>query len=242
MAARPWQADAMTRRSVALVGVVLSLLLPVTACGGGGSDSTKGESTHDVLALAKKKFDASRSVHLALATDSKPTSGDAVLGAEGTLTHQPAFEGKVTVVLSGFKADVPVVAVDDKVYAKLPLTPKYVTIDPSEYGAPNPAEFADPDSGISGLLLQLDGAHKTGQKRDGSTVLTTYSGTLTGELVQPIIPSASKSGSYRTTVGIDGDGRIITLQVTGDFFAGGGDVTYDITFSDYGKKVEVEAP
>lgn len=231
----------MTRRTVALVGVVLALLLAVTGCGG-GSGSTKGESTHDVLALAKKKFDASRSVHLTLSTDSKPSSGDAVLGAEGTLTHQPAFDGKVTVILSGFNADVPVVALDGKVYAKLPLTPKYVTIDPGEYGAPNPADFADPDSGISGLLLELDGAHRTGQKRDGGTVLTTYSGTLSGDLVKPIIPSASKTGSYRTTVGIDRDHRIITLQVTGDFFAGGGDVTYDITFSDYGKKVEVEAP
>ncbi len=61
-------------------------------------------------------------------------------------------------------------------------------------------------------------------------VLTTYTGTLTGDLVQPIIPSASKGGSYRTSVGIDGDGRIITLQVSGDFFDHDGDVTYDLRF------------
>ena len=181
-------------------------------------------------------------MHLTLSTDATPKSGDAVLGAEGSLTHQPAFQGQVTVVLGGFNADVPVVAVDQKVYAKLPLTPRYVPIDPAEYGAPNPAAFADPDRGISGLLLQLDGAKETGRKRDGSQVLTIYSGTLRGELVDPIIPSADKSGTYQTSVGIDDGGRIVTLHVTGDFFAHDGPVTYDLALAEYGKSVEITAP
>jgi lipoprotein LprG len=231
----------MTRRTAALTGVVLALLLPVTACGGSAS-STDGKSVHDVLALAKKKFDEAKSVHLKLSTDSTPSKGDAVLGAEGTLTHQPAFEGKVTVVLGGFNADVPVVAVDGKVFAKLPLTPKYGEINPAEYGSPDPADFADPKKGISGLLLKLDGAKKGGQKRVGDQVLTTYTGTLTGDLVDPIIPSADEARSYRTAVGIDGDGRIVTLRVTGDFFAHDGDVTYDLVFDDYGKNVKITAP
>ena len=232
----------MIRRTVALAGVVLSLMMPLVACGGSDAAPDDGASVHDVLAKAKEKFDDAKSVHLTLSTDATPSSGDAVLGAEGTLTHQPAFEGKVTVVLGGFNADVPVVAIDDKVSAKLPLTPKYVPIDPAEYGAPNPADFADPDKGISGLLLELDGAKEAGQKRDGDVVLTTYSGTLTGDLVDPIIPSADKSGTYKTSVGIDDAGRIITLQVTGDFFAHDGDVTYDLVFDDYGKNVTIEAP
>jgi lipoprotein LprG len=231
----------MTRRTAALAGVVLVLLLPLTACGG-SKPASDGGSVRDALEGAKKKFDAAKSVHLDLSTDATPSSGDAVLGAEGTLTHQPAFEGKVTVVLGGFNADVPVVSIDDKVYAKLPLTPKYVPIDPAEYGSPDPSDFADPDKGISGLLLELDGAEKSGQKRDGDVVLTTYSGTLSGDLVEPIIPSASKSRTYKTSVGIDDHGRIITLQVTGDFFAHDGDVTYDLTLGDYDKNVQIKAP
>lgn len=230
----------MNRRAAAL-SVVLALVVLLSGCGGSDA-ATKGKSTADVLALAKQKFDRTRSVHLKLSTDDTPTKGDAVLGADGTLTHQPAFEGKVTVVLGGFNADVPVVSVDDKVYAKLPLTPKYVTIDPGEYGAPNPADFADPSKGISGLLLQLKGAKKTGQKRDGDQVLTTYSGTLAGTYVQPIIPSADESGTYKTIVGIDQDGRISTLEISGDFFAHDGDVTYDVTFADYDKSVKISAP
>jgi len=233
----------MNRRTAA-VSVVLALAFPfaLTACGGSNAPAAKDKSPQAVLAEAKQKFDDAKSVHLALTTADKPTSGDAVLGADGTLTHQPAFDGKVTVVLGGFNAAVPVIAVDGKVYAKLPLTPKYVAINPSEYSSPDPADFADPAKGISGLLLKLQGARKSGQTRNGDQVLTTYSGTLSGDLVKPIIPSASASGSYKTTVGIDQDGRIATLTISGGFFAHDGDVTYQLVFDNYGKTVTIAAP
>jgi lipoprotein LprG len=232
----------MTRRTTAILGVVLSLFLPLSGCGGSDGPAAKDASVHDILAKAKQLFDDAQSVHLTLSTDATPKGGDAVLGAEGSRTHQPAFKGQVTVILGGFNAEVPVVAVDGKVYAKLPLTPKYVPIDPAAYSAPNPADFADPDKGISGLLLKLDGARKTDRKRDGSQVLTIYSGTLDGALVDPTIPSADTSGTYDTSVGIDDSGRIVTLHVTGDFFAHDGPVTYDLALDDYGKAVKIAAP
>ena len=232
-------------RSLGAVGALLALVVAplgmVAGCGG-SDEPAKGATASEVLAAAKKNFDHASSVHLELTTDSKPSSGDAVLGADGTLTHQPAFKGEVTVQLSGFNADVPIVSVGGKVYAKLPLTPKYATIDPSEYSAPDPADFADTDKGISGLLLEMKDLTKDGTERDGKQVLTRYSGTLAGSLVAPIIPSADESGSYDATVGIDQDDRIITLDVRGDFFSGGGDETYRIQFSDYDKSVKITAP
>lgn len=228
-------------RSVALAGALLAIALPLTGCGGDDKPD-KGATASEVLAAAKKSFDDAASVHLKLATDSKPTSGDAVLGADGTLTHQPAFEGEVKVLLSGFTADVPVIAVDGKVYAKLPLTPKYATIDPSEYSAPDPADFADTSKGISGLLLKMEDVAEAGTERDGKQVLTRYSGTLAGSYVAPIIPSADDDGSYEAVVGIDQDSRIVTLEVTGEFFSGGGDETYELTFDDYDKSVKITAP
>ncbi|HET6167859.1 MAG TPA: LppX_LprAFG lipoprotein [Marmoricola sp.] len=231
-------------RSVGAAAALLALTigpLGVLAGCGGSNAPAKGGSARDVLAAAKKNFDDAASVHLKLTTDSKPSS-DAVLGADGTLTHQPAFKGEVTVQLSGFNADVPIVSVDGKVYAKLPLTPKYATIDPSEYSAPDPADFADTDKGISGLLLEMTDLTKDGTERAGKQVLTRYSGTLDGSLVAPIIPSASPSDSYDATVGIDQHDRIVTLDVTGDFFSGGGDETYRIEFSDYDKSVKITAP
>jgi lipoprotein LprG len=202
-------------RRLAVAGALLAFVLPLAGCGGSDKPAAKEDTATDALAKAKKNFDDAASVHLDLATDSQPTSGDAVLGANGTLTHQPAFQGEVKVLLSGFNATVPVIAVDGKVWAKLPLTPKYATIDPSEYSAPNPADFADADKGISGLLLEMQDVRKDGTARDGKQVLTRYAGTLTGDLVAPIIPSADDAGSYDTVVGLDQDDRIVTLDVTG---------------------------
>jgi lipoprotein LprG len=235
------------RRALAVAGghvaLAIALVSGVSGCGGSDkADTPKGAEPTKALAAAKKNFDDAASVHLTLATDSRPSSGDAVLGADGTLTHQPAFEGKVKVVLSGFTADVPIVSVGGKVYAKLPLTPKYATINPSEYGAPDPAEFADTSKGISGLLLKMKDVKEAGKERVGKQVVSTYSGTLSGSYVAPIIPSADDSGSYDTVVGLDGDNRIVTLKVTGEFFAGGGDETYTIDFDDYDKSVKISAP
>ncbi|HET7683186.1 MAG TPA: LppX_LprAFG lipoprotein [Marmoricola sp.] len=231
----------MKTRLLPLVGVLLALL-SATACGGDGGSRSKEEKPADVLAQAKQQFDEARSVHLTLSTDSKPTEGDAVLGADGTLTQQPAFEGSVKVLLSGFTADVPVTSVDGKVYAKLPLTPSYTRINPADYSAPDPADFVDPDAGVSALLTKLQDVGKGEPSRDGNRILTTYTGTLAGKLVKPIIPSASAGDTYATEVGIDQDGYIRTIEVTGEFFSGGGDETYQLNLDEYGEAVTVTRP
>jgi lipoprotein LprG len=226
-----------------VAALVTALVSGLSGCGGDeGTASPKAGDPTKALASAKKHFDDAASVHLTLATGSKPTSGDAVLGADGTLTHQPAFDGKVKVLLSGFNADVPIISVGGKVYAKLPLTPKYATIDPSEYGAPDPAEFADTSKGISGLLLKMEDVEEAGEERVGKQVVTRYSGTLSGSYVAPITPSADDAGTYDTVVGLDEDNRMVTLKVTGEFFTGGGDETYTIAFDDYDKSVKISAP
>ena len=99
------------------------------------------------MKAAKKNFDEAESVRIALSTASTPSSGNGVLGAEGVLTQAPAFQGDVKVVIGGLTATVPITAVGGKVYAKLPLQTKFWVIDPSEYGAPDPTDFADPETG-----------------------------------------------------------------------------------------------
>jgi lipoprotein LprG len=224
---------------VPIVGLVLLLLVAACTSDAGGDDS---RSVGEVLAAAKKNFDEAQSVHLTLATESEPSSGNGVLGADGTLTHQPAFEGTVNVLLGGFNAEVPVVSVDEQVHAKLPLTTSYEVIKPSEYGSPDPADFADPEAGISGLLLELQDPTRSGEMREGEKVLTSYTGTLPGSFVDRIIPSADADGTYQAVVGIDDEDRLTTVRMTGDFFSGGGDETYDMTFDAYDENVTIAVP
>lgn len=228
-------------RVTAGASVLLSLVLALTGCSSGSSQARQ-QTPHQVLATAKRHLDRAQSVHLVLSTSATPQTGSAVLGADGVLTHQPAFRGKVKVLLGGFTADVPVVAVGGTVHARLPLTTHYAVIDPSEYGAPDPAAFADPSHGLSGLLLQVQRPHETGRKRDGEQVLTTYTGTLPGDRVQQVIPSADPDTPYRTVVGIDDRGRVVTVTITGHFFSASQQATYDLAFDSYGRRVHVTAP
>ena len=240
----PTPGPAPVRTRVRVLVAVAAAALLLAGCGGGGSDDAADEPTPaETMAQAKTLFDEAQSVHLELSTDSTPEAGsNGVLGASGDITSAPAFEGEVKVVLLGVTATVPVTSVDGKVYAKLPLSTGYDTIDPTEYGAPDPADFADPDTGLSALLTQLKGLEKGPERRSGEQILTTYTGTLPGKAVQTVIPSAGAEETYATEVGVDADGYAVTVEVTGVFFDSTQDVTYDLELSKYGQDVEITAP
>ena len=227
----------------ALALVAFALVAPLLLAGCGQSKDKADEKTPaEVMEQAKKHFDDASSVHMALSTDSVPPSGDGVLGATGDVTHDPAFKGDVKVLFQGFPAELPVTAVGGKVYAKLPFSAKSAVIDPADYGVPDPADFADPEKGLSSLLTQLDGLEKGKDTRSGDQILTTYTGTLPGAAVKEIIPSASAKETYETAIGVDEKGYAITVKITGIFFSAGKDVTYNVKFSDYGKGVKITAP
>ncbi len=226
-----------------LLAALLAAVLLVSGCGSGGDSEKKAEkSPQQVMEQAKKQFDDASSVQINLSTTSTPSGGNGVLAATGDLTQAPAFEGDVKVVLNGLTATVPITSVDGKVYAKLPLQTKYTVIDPAEYGAPDPSAFADPDTGMSSLLTQLDNLQKQGESRSGDQILTTYTGTLPGKAVKEIIPSASADQTYETSVGVDEKGYARTVKITGTFFAGNDDVTYNLKLSDYDAGVKISAP
>ena len=245
MAHLPLTRRLRSRRSPAALGAALAttLLLSglVSGCGG-GEEKADETSPAEVMETAKKNLDDASSVRIALSTESTPSSGNGVLGATGDITHDPAFEGDVKVVLSGLTATVPVTSIGGKVYAKLPLQTKYEVIDPAEYGAPDPADFADPEQGLSGLLTRIEGLKKGKEQRSGEVILTTYTGTLAGAPVKKIIPSAVVKETYETEIGVDEDGFATTVKVTGPFFTGNDDVTYDVRLTEYDKSVEITAP
>ena len=228
----------------ALTAVAFVLVAPAMLAGCGQSEDKSDEpSPAKVMEQAKKHFDDASSVHIALSTDSVPPSGDGVLGATGDVTHDPAaFKGDVKVLFQGFPAELPVTAVGGKVYAKLPFSAKTAVIDPADYGVPDPADFADPENGISGLLTELDGLKKGKETRNGDQILTTYSGKLSGATVKKVIPSAKAGETYDIQVGVDDKGYATTVKVTGVFFSGSQDVTYNVKFTDYDKGVKITAP
>jgi lipoprotein LprG len=230
-------------RITRLAATVLApaLLLATAACSGGDSGSG-GDSPADTLATAKKALDDTSGVKIGLTTDQLPKGVDGVVEASGTGTHAPAFDGSIKVVVNSLNVDVPVVAVQGDVWARLPFTTKFVQIDPSDYGAPDPADLMDPENGLSAWLTAAEGVEKGDQVRDGDQVLTSYSGSLPGTAVAGVIPSADKSADFDATFQLDDQDRLVKADVTGPFYGSKGDVDYQITLSAYGTDKDITKP
>jgi lipoprotein LprG len=238
------EADAVltrNRAASALVGTALTVL-SVSACSDDSSSGGRGDPT-EVLAEAKQTLDETSGVAITLSTDDLPDGVTGVLEAEGVGTHAPAFEGTITVPLSGTRFAVPVVAVDDKVYAEIPLTLGWQEIDPAEYGAPDPARLMSPDAGFSTLLSETTDVEEGESVRggeDNSEVLTEYTGTVSGDVAQNIIPTAS--GDFDATYTITDDGELREARLTGVFYEDAAPMTYTVTFEDYGSEPDITAP
>ena len=229
-----------TRLTAALAAGFLALSL--SACSGddgGGSD----QDPEEALATAKQTLDETSGVALTLSTEDLPDGVTGVERADGVGTHAPAFEGKITVVLSGQAFEVPVVAVDGKVYVQLPLTTKWQDIDPAEYGAPDPAQLMSTEKGFSGLLVATDDLEKGDSVRGGAgnkEVLTAYTATVSSAAVSHVIPTAS--GSFDATYTISDTGELREARLTGVFYKKSPRMTYTVTFEDYGTQKDIKAP
>lgn len=235
-------------RSTLLAPVAaLALAATLSACtgddtdgdGGGGGDDTSAE---DVLAAAGDTLGETSGLQLDLTTSDLPEGVTGLTGASGVVTSAPAFEGSITVALSGNPVQVPVVAVDDVVYAQLPLTPGFQPVDPAQYGAPDPAQLLAADGGFVALLEQTTDLEDSGEERnpdDPSQVLRTIAGTVPGSAVESVIPSAE--GDFEASYGFE-DGELRTADLTGVFYPDTDSMTYSLRFTGYGTEQDVTAP
>jgi lipoprotein LprG len=228
------------RRTFPLVALVSTAALTLAGCGGSGSADLPPD---EAIAQAKATIDTTSGLSVRLEGKDLP-SGNVLVGADGTLTRAPAFEGKIGVKVLGATAQVPVVAVDDVVYAKLPLTVSWQRIDPATYGVPDPASLIDPDTGISHLLTATTGIKRTGSERggkDNKEVFTTYTGALPGEAVASIIASAS--GTFAVSYTLDDDHQLREADITGRFYGADKQAsTYAVTLDDYGVDKTITKP
>jgi lipoprotein LprG len=224
----------------ALVGAAAASAVLLSGCTGSAPGDER--SPEEVLADAKETLDGTSGVGLRLATDDLPEGVDGIIHAEGVGTHDPAFEGDLEVLVGGVSAEVPVVAAEGKVVAKLPFTTRFVEVDPASYAAPDPAALMDPDSGLSSLLTAAQGVETGEQVRSGKDVLAGFSGTVPGSAVAAIIPSASADTDFDATFTVDEDDRLREVVLTGPFYPDAAEVTYTVTFDDYDTDASITLP
>lgn len=245
----------LPHRLVAGVAVGVLGLIGLTGCSDDDSSGVSGNTSADadddgevsadeVLALARTTFDETSGVSLSLTTSDLPDGVDGLVAAEGVATHAPAFEGIATVSLSGSPFNVdPLVAVGGKVYASIPGVPITQEIDPQEYGAPDPAGLMDPDNGFSSILTATDDVEQGDTVRGGAgnkEILTEYSGTVAGDVVANIIPSAE--GDFDVVYTIADNGELREARLTGVFYPDSDPMTYTVAIDDYGTEKDITAP
>lgn len=234
------------RRALATV-LVVPVVLASAACSGSdeGSAASPDELTPtEVLGVAQETLDETEGVRLSLTTDDLPEGVTGLTSAVGVATQAPAFDGAIKVVLSGTEFEVPVVAVDGKVFAQIPLTPGYSDVDPAEYGAPDPAALITPDRGFSSLLPVTADPTKGESVRggaDNTEILTTYTGTIPGEAMKKVIPSSS-GDTFDAAYLVSDDGELREAELTGVFYPDSEEMTYTVTFDDYGTDQAITAP
>lgn len=227
-------------RRAALAAAALGAALVLAACTGGSDEPER--SAEEVLAAAKANLDETSGVELTLATEELPTGIDGILRAEGVGTHDPAFEGDLKVRIGGVEFDVPVVAAEGTLFAKLPFTTDFAEVNPADYSAPDPAQLMAEEGGLSSLLSSAEDVERGEQVRSGEDVLSGYTGTVPGETLAGIIPSASAEDDFDATFTIDDTDRVREAGFTGQFYPGSEDVTYTVTFDAYDVTADITLP
>ena len=231
-----------TRAAQTFTAVSAVLVLALAGCGGDDAQDS-GPTPAETLASAKETLDQTPGVRVALSTEDLPRGVDGVVAAEGIGTHAPAFDGSITVAFGGAVFDVPVISVDDTVWAKVPLTIGWSDIDPGDYGAPDPATLMSTESGFSSLLTATDDLAEGESVRggeDNDEVLTEYTGTVSGEVMANIIPSAT--GLFDVTYTVTDTDELREMTMTGVFYPDSTAMTYAVGFSDYGIDQVILAP
>lgn len=212
------------------------LLVTATACSGSSSGD---QPVGDRLSAAKQSFDEATYISFELSSQNLPGDVNALESAHGTGTHDPAFTGEIQ-VHRGLSFSAPIVAVGGKVYAKLPFV-SWSEINPSDYGAPDPARLMDRSTGLSSLLTDTLDPRLDGSERSGSAVLTKVTGSLPGKDVHALFPSAAET-PFRVVYLLTDDDNLRSVSMTGPFYGDNGDGTYSIDFDLSADPVDISPP
>lgn len=239
----------MQRTLTATGSLAVVAALALTGCSAGGGSSSKASSAGSsavtpaaTLQAAKKNLDTTSGVHLKVTSQRVPKSATGLLSGEGDGSHAPAFKGNINVRIPvAGTVNVPVVAVDGKVWAKTPLNSSMSIIKPADFGVPDPAKLFATSGGLSSLLTATQNPKFGSKKRDGSDIVQTITGTLPGATVKTTL-GVGRDTSYKVTYLVTDSNQLRSATLQGQFYADATDTAYTIGFTKYGQKVAVSAP
>jgi lipoprotein LprG len=228
------------------LGILLVAVLAAGLLAGCGSDSGDPQQKRDLLkerlTEARKKIDEAETINLTLSAKNLPDGTSGLLSATGTGNHSPAFRGDVKVITGGATVTAEVVAVGSEVMAKPSFAPIFLKVDPASLKAPNPAALFETSVGFSQLLVETTGLKEGEKSRDGKEVLTTITGAIPGSIVRAILPSANVEASFPVTYRLTEENELRDASISGPFYPGVADVSYDLSVSTSNEPVSITLP
>ncbi len=230
------------RPALATVAAVAALLLVAGCTGSQTSGEDDTAALQEQLSTAKTTIDEAETVLVDLSTEQVPDGVSGLLSATGRGTHEPAFEGDVKVSTGGATLSADVVAIGERVWAKTSFAPTFLTIDPATLKAPNPAALLRVEGGITEILEQTIDLAQGDRSRDGETVLTAIEGTLPGDVVATILPSAPREATFDVVYRLSDDDELVDATMSGPFYGDGSDVTYTVELTTSDEPVEITEP
>ena len=231
----------MRLRGIAIAGTALTFVaLALVGCSSDDAPAKEGTPAEQ-LAAARANLEKSPAVTFTLTATDLPSKAVGVSGAKGTGAFTPpSFKGTLKATIAGVTGTVDVIAVEQDVYMKF-FTPGYNKIDPATYGAPNPAQLINKQTWITSLIGKTPAPKTAGQVRQGSDVLTTFTGTVPGDAVADLFVIGVRSGTFDVTYGITPQKQLRTVVLKGPFYEGSTS-TYSLSLTNLATPVAITRP
>lgn len=177
-----------------------------------------------------------------LTAEGLPSKAIGVSGAKGTgVFDPPSFKGTLNATVGGVTGTVDVIAVEQDVYMKF-FTPGYAKIDPKTYGAPNPAQLFNTQTGVTSLVGRTTDLKEGARTRDGAAVLDTFTGKVPGSAVADLFVIGDRAGTFDITYGVADDGDDLrTVVLKGPFYSGS-TATYSLRLTSLPQAVAITRP
>jgi lipoprotein LprG len=216
--------------------------LVLVGCSSGDESPAKQGTAAEQLAVARTNLEKSPAVTFTLDATGLPSKAVGVSAAKGTgLFSPPSFKGTLNATIAGVTGTVDVIAVEQDVFMKF-FTPGYTKIDPATYGAPNPAQLFDKQTGVTSLIAKTQSPTKGDTVRDGSEVLESFTGTVPGAAVADLFVIGDRSAIFDVTYGVTQSGRELrTVVLKGPFYAGSTS-TYSLRLKSLAEPVAITRP
>jgi lipoprotein LprG len=224
-----------------VTGVVAGAVV-LAGCSGGAEKKAADQPPAERLAAARAALEKAPAVSFELSSDGLPSKAIGVSGAKGTgLFTPPSFKGTLNATINGVTGTVEVIAVEQDVYLKF-FTPGYNKIDPKTYGAPNPAQLFDTQTGVTSLVGDTTDLRAGGRTRDGAAVLDTFTGKVPGDAVADLFVIGDRNGTFDITYGVTDEGdELRSVVLKGPFYAGS-TATYTVRLTSLPQAVAITRP